>query len=382
SSFEKGANVTGISVEQAEKALSNARLNFIVTAALGGAFGFSKVRPPSSTLVKASKTQVREIILSALPRDLAGKYKNLKVKIISERKFVKRFGSVSGEAVTVFRKGKNNELIPEVWFKETGNPMRLHEEAVHITQTVNPRMASKISRITEENLANWKDLSTNTQLRLYRRKIEVEIDAQKQLIEKASGHSAKYIVEVRENLTNLYKRLGQVDEAIQNPNLIKQGKIPWWNPNQPPRLFAKARQPRKHGHWEGTPGNSVWISTLSKVNSITNNEGITFRNSYPVFSKWAKHRIKLDDMTGEAIDFDLADYKLAQRFAKKDPNRWLYRGQPNVSEMRRYRQGKNEWGIQLTWHHHQGGKTMLLVPTDLHGNIPHTGGASISRAGQ
>ncbi|KIE05765.1 hypothetical protein NF27_CY00010 [Candidatus Jidaibacter acanthamoeba] len=29
-----------------------------------------------------------------------------------------------------------------------------------------------------------------------------------------------------------------------------------------------------------------------------------------------------------------------------------------------------------TWHHHEDGKTMELVPKDLHNAIQHTGGAS------
>jgi len=34
----------------------------------------------------------------------------------------------------------------------------------------------------------------------------------------------------------------------------------------------------------------------------------------------------------------------------------------------------------LTWHHHQGGTVLYLVPTKLHANVPHTGGASAARA--
>jgi hypothetical protein len=34
----------------------------------------------------------------------------------------------------------------------------------------------------------------------------------------------------------------------------------------------------------------------------------------------------------------------------------------------------------LTWHHHQDGETMQLVPSDLNGNVPHTGGAAITRS--
>lgn len=30
-----------------------------------------------------------------------------------------------------------------------------------------------------------------------------------------------------------------------------------------------------------------------------------------------------------------------------------------------------------TWHHVEAGRTMLLVPSDLHGTVRHTGGASL-----
>ena len=33
-----------------------------------------------------------------------------------------------------------------------------------------------------------------------------------------------------------------------------------------------------------------------------------------------------------------------------------------------------------TWHHHQDGKTMQLIPTDVHSTFPHTGGASVLRS--
>lgn len=34
-----------------------------------------------------------------------------------------------------------------------------------------------------------------------------------------------------------------------------------------------------------------------------------------------------------------------------------------------------------TWHHVEAGKTMLLVPSDLHGAVRHIGGASLIRKG-
>ena len=36
-------------------------------------------------------------------------------------------------------------------------------------------------------------------------------------------------------------------------------------------------------------------------------------------------------------------------------------------------------GINYTWHHHQDGKTMMLVRTDVHTGLSHSGGVSIAQ---
>lgn len=38
-------------------------------------------------------------------------------------------------------------------------------------------------------------------------------------------------------------------------------------------------------------------------------------------------------------------------------------------------------GNGYTWHHVEDGKTMMLVPTDLHQAVRHTGGAALLRKG-
>jgi|SRR5271156_1999301 len=44
--------------------------------------------------------------------------------------------------------------------------------------------------------------------------------------------------------------------------------------------------------------------------------------------------------------------------------------------------GLKETTDNYTWHHHEDGKTMLLVPTDLHKVVRHTGGMAVYRANQ
>ena len=39
--------------------------------------------------------------------------------------------------------------------------------------------------------------------------------------------------------------------------------------------------------------------------------------------------------------------------------------------------GFKERPANYTWHHHHDGKTMLLVPRDIHDAVKHTGGVAI-----
>ncbi|MFB2769543.1 hypothetical protein ACE1AT_09665 [Pelatocladus sp. BLCC-F211] len=183
------------------------------------------------------RTALRKLLLSALPDEkMAEKFKELSVNVLKPEEFIEKFGSKSGDAVTTFKQGKDGELIAEVFFKETGNPLAMREEAVHIAQAADKEMGAKLAKLSESNLSNWGKLETEQQLQLYKTKIEVEIDAQQRLLKQFAGGEPEYLAEIQGNLENLQKRLGEVEQAIKDPNLIKQGKIPWWDTNQPPRL--------------------------------------------------------------------------------------------------------------------------------------------------
>jgi hypothetical protein len=126
------------------------------------------------------------------------------------------------------------------------------------------------------------------------------------------------------------------------------------------------RLPRTKGKWEsGVPGDGAWKSDIAEVNAVTKNEPIPFSNGYPDFSKWSQGKVELPNMKGTDSDFGAAD----ALWAKQHPDQFK-----SAADVERFRQGQ-----ELTWHHHQDGKTMQLIPTPLHGNIPHAGGASLSR---
>jgi hypothetical protein len=183
---------------------------------------------------------LRKLLLSALPDEkMAAKFKDLPVTVLKPEDFIKRFGSTSGEAVTTFKQGKDGELIAEVFFKETGNPLAMREEAIHIAQSADKEMGAKLAQLSESNLGSWSKMEAEQKLQLYKTKIEVEIDAQKRLLAQFTGGDPEYLAKVEGNLKNLQTRLGEVEQAIKDPELAKQGKLPWLDPNQPPRLFSK-----------------------------------------------------------------------------------------------------------------------------------------------
>lgn len=83
-------------------------------------------------------------------------------------------------------------------------------------------------------------------------------------------------------------------------------------------------------------------------------EGVRFKETgYPDFSPYAEAQMEIQ-LTG-SID---ADFKLADKAA-------------GLTAAERREQ-------KLTWHHHEDGKTMQLVPSDLHDAVDHTGGVATS----
>ena len=79
---------------------------------------------------------------------------------------------------------------------------------------------------------------------------------------------------------------------------------------------------------------------------------------YPDFSQYTRQTITSTKLNGSIADMGTANNIMRQRIPK-----W-----------------KQPPGF--TWHHHQDGKTMQLVPTELQELVRHSGGASRLRMGQ
>ena len=126
---------------------------------------------------------------------------------------------------------------------------------------------------------------------------------------------------------------------------------------------TNSRLPRNNGKWEGKPGNGKWFSELKDVLEVTKGEPIEFKNGFPKFAKWAQASFKFKSLNGTHEDFD----KVYERIK-------IIKGLNSKSEAKKYLKMKG-----LTPHHHEDGLTIELIPTKLHSEIPHIGGASILR---
>lgn len=78
------------------------------------------------------------------------------------------------------------------------------------------------------------------------------------------------------------------------------------------------------------------------------------KDGYPDFSAYTKKTVEVEGLTGNHAQ-DVAKANKAAGYDKTPDGH--------------------------TWHHCPDGKTMQLVPSDLHAAVPHTGGASMLRSG-
>jgi hypothetical protein len=138
-------------------------------------------------------------------------------------------------------------------------------------------------------------------------------------------------------------------------------------------------QSPKNGWADGAErGNGPWDPKQSGLNqdriddieSVTGGKPIQFKEGYPDYTEYrykAKGpdgkpvdgavEIKLDPTGNRDKDFAAANQAMAEKL-----------GVDKFKEPDGY-----------TWHHKEDGTTMELVPSDLHNNVPHSGGVSLAK---
>lgn len=132
-------------------------------------------------------------------------------------------------------------------------------------------------------------------------------------------------------------------------------------------------QSPKEGWVKGERGDGTWDPAKSGLNpdriedieSVTKGKPIAWKDGNPDFSDYTykangvegKVEIQLSPTGDRDADFKAARSAMAEQLGSKEfkePKGW-------------------------TWHHKEDGTTMELVPSDLHNNVPHSGGVSVAK---
>jgi hypothetical protein len=134
-----------------------------------------------------------------------------------------------------------------------------------------------------------------------------------------------------------------------------------------------------NGHWDGERGNSKWYPDRNFIPGKSNPEnktwgdildkygidGINFKDGEPDFSEISKGNVEIKPFSTDRSDnFDKADTELAKQkgCTPEEVAKW-----------------RKENGY--TWHECKDMKTMQKVPSEVHNNIPHSGGISEAKKG-
>ena len=139
-------------------------------------------------------------------------------------------------------------------------------------------------------------------------------------------------------------------------------------------------QSPKEGWVKGERGNGSWDPKQSgytpdkvkKIEKVTGGKPIEYKDGYPDFSEYT-HKSR-------APDGSIVESKVEIALSKNpDPSK---ANSADFSEANKAMQEKvPDWKQPegYTWHHTEDGVTMELIPTDLNGNVPHSGGRSLAK---
>ncbi|PNL49829.1 type IV secretion protein Rhs [Proteus mirabilis] len=127
--------------------------------------------------------------------------------------------------------------------------------------------------------------------------------------------------------------------------------------------LSGTRLPKTNGYWDGVPGESNWFSNNKLVNAVTGGKPVPFSNGRPDFSPWSKGSIIFE---AGVLDGSRNDFTEVYKYIAK---------QKGITQTA----AKDLLSTNKITPHHFSTTEIILVPTDLHGNVPHIGSASDMR---
>lgn len=194
--------------------------------------------------------EMREALTRHVAADLRKEFADVPIQVLPARRYRELTRSDAGPVVTILLDGR-----PVVLVREGTPPSRLADEGPHLLQAREARTRERVALLDEAVLARWDSLDLDTQVALYRNKIELEIDAHQQvqrslrgMARRGEGDAAELRAEQQRNngtLRSLRERLAEVTALGPNERAAIRAD-PTRRPqylDQPARLFSKERAP-------------------------------------------------------------------------------------------------------------------------------------------
>jgi hypothetical protein len=118
----------------------------------------------------------RREALAAIPPARRGEFADVPIHIVPDAEFEKLTGSATGRAVTMVEDGEARIVV-----RKGATPDTLREEGIHVLQSRDPDWRGRVAKLDEATMRRWHELDLETQLSLYREKLEIELDAHQRL---------------------------------------------------------------------------------------------------------------------------------------------------------------------------------------------------------
>lgn len=131
----------------------------------------------------------------------------------------------------------------------------------------------------------------------------------------------------------------------------------------------KPRQPNQK-NWEKNGGTVKRNKDGSVTYTNKDGQSVKYRNGYPDFSPYAHPTVKAVEIKVSKPTNRKVDFREANKKAELDKN-----SNPPVPASDKPPKG-------YTWHHHEDGKTIILVDKKIHDQFKHTGGVATVKNGK
>lgn len=242
--IELGDDVTAADLLHLESALGRAGIRTTgftapKAARFGGAGFGSAAAPLTRTPQLIDRERELQQALHGYARKLGvrGAHARARVEVIPKAHFVQRFASEQARAVCQI-----TERGPVIVARVDATAQDLLDEAAHLAQLADPKVAPTVRYLDERNLADWPTLSVPDRFGFYETKLDVEIDAKRRALRVVRSEADRRVAEAA--LEDLLQRQGEL-AAISSEDLARMasGELP--APqflNEPPRLFGKQRK--------------------------------------------------------------------------------------------------------------------------------------------